>query len=604
MELFFLFGVIGAILSAVGPQTTAGRITGGIIGLFFGGIVGYLGMPTLAWGYGGIVFFAILLSAVGVVIAGIEADAGDGNPRVALGIFGVFFIGGFVLWLATTAAPIGERSHQYRDIIGEVTSSEFTGDVSPVDINSVRTVSQPLARLKGEKLLGEIAGLGSRVNLGTMNIQAINGCFTVETPEGVQEELCFENELFWAGPLVHSGIFKQWGNVSTPGYILVSATDSSNVMMVTALVGDAEAVNATDNGNRRMGGVSTTIGGAAQPLELRYLDTGGYFGYDLERHLRTNGYLTSGITDFSFEIRDDGRPFWIVTRFEKRVGFGGADASGVLVVDAQTGDISEYAIEDAPAWVDRIQPHDFVSAQLSDWGRYVHGWWNFAGRDKMTTTSGISLVFGADGQSYWYTGIQSIGADSGTMGFVLVNTRTKEARWYKVAGATETAAVETAESAPGVQSEGFTGSDAILYNVANVPTYFTVLHGGNGLAQMYAFINVKDYSIVGVGESPRLALRNYQLELSQNRSVNMDDLVDRETLEAVVAAVAVEANGESQTYYFLLQGQEGREYYASANVSIELKWTRVGDRVELVLDSGESASVNIVRFDNLEHSLE
>lgn len=320
--------------------------------------------------------------------------------------------------------------------------------------------------------------------------------------------------------------------------------------------------------------------------------------------MRTNGYMGTGITDFSFEIRDDGRPFWVVTQFTKRVGFGGADATGVVVVDAQTGNIQAYSINDAPSWVDRVQPHTFISTQLNDWGQYVHGWWNFAGKDKMTTTSGISLVFGADGQSYWYTGIQSVGADAGTMGFVLVNTRTKEARWYQVAGATETAAVETAESAPGVQSEGYVASNAILYNVAGVPTYFTVLHGDNGLAQMYAFINVVNYSITGVGKSPRLALRDYQLKLSQTRSVNVEDLVDRETLEAVVAAVAVEVNGASQTYYFLLQGQEGKEYYASSNVSIELKWTRVGDRVDLVLDSGESASVNIVRFNNLEHSLE
>lgn len=600
MGIFLLYGAIGAILAAIGPSTTGGRVIGGVIGLIVGGLWGYLGMPTLGWGYAGIVWFAILFSLVGLVIAGVESEANEGNVTVAFSLFGALVVGGLLLWVTTTAAPFG-KADQYRAVIGEVSQSEFSGDVSPVDINSVRTVSQSLARLVGEKRLGEIAGLGSRVNLGTMNIQAINGCFTVEEPDGTREELCFQNELFWAGPLVHSGIFKQWGNRTTPGYILVSATDPSDVVMVTAIVEAAGDTHAT--GNSRMGGGNTS-GDGAQPLGLRYLNQGGYFSYDLKRHLRTNGYLSTGITDFSFEIRDDGRPFWVVTRFEKRVGFGGPDANGVVVVDAQTGEINAYSIEDAPAWVDRIQPHTFIDAQLDDWGQYIHGFWNLSGLDKMHTTSGISLVFGADGQSYWYTGIQSVGADTGTMGFVLVNTRTKEARWFQIAGATETAAVQAAENAKGVKEAGYTGSSAILYNVANVPTYFTVLHGDNGMPQMYAFVNVEDYSIVGVGESPRLALRDYQLKLSQTRSVNAEDLVDRETVEAVIAAVATEVNGESQTYYFLLQGKEGKEYYASSNVSIELKWTRVGDRVELVLDSGESASVNIIRFNNLEHALE
>lgn len=244
MELFFLFGVIGAILAAIGPRTTAGRISGGIVGLVLGGGLGYLAMPTLAWGYGGIVFFALFFSLIGLIIAGAETESGEDFPMAAVGVFGTLLVGGLLTWVITTAAPFG-HADDYRAIIGEVDHSEFSDDVSPVDINHVRTVSQPLARLVGEKRLGEIAGLGSRVNLGTMNIQTINGCFTVEEPGGSQKELCFDNKLFWAGPLVHSGVFKQWGNGSTPGYILVSATDPSDVVMVTALVETADVAQAT-----------------------------------------------------------------------------------------------------------------------------------------------------------------------------------------------------------------------------------------------------------------------------------------------------------------------------------------------------------------------
>ena len=595
MFSFIIFGAITALFAMIGPKHLFNRLISGLIGLFLGGLLGYFILPTLAWNYAEISFLAIVGAAVGIVVS--MAEAQEGSPSRASG----YTLLGAVTWLFvmpffTSFAGLPGKAEKYRGLLGDVSVSEFSDDMSPVDIGSVRTVSQDLAKLLGEKRLGEIAGLGSRVNLGIMNIQAIDGCFTVQNPEGVAEELCFDNELFWAGPLIHSGIFKQWGNGSTPGYVLVSATDPSDVKMVTAVV------RKNTSFDRIMPDMEIRTEVAS--MGLRYLNRGGYFRFDLRRHLRHNGYLTVGLADPVFEVRDDGTPFWVVTKFEKRVGFSGRDATGVIVVNTQSGDIKDYSIAEAPSWIDRIQPHTFVSQQLDWWGELVHGWWNFANKDKITSTRGISLVFGEDGHAYWYTGLQSVGSDAGTMGFALVNSRTKEARWYRVTGATETAAVLAAQNARGVKEAGYKGSNAILYNVANIPTYFTVLHGNNGLSQMYAFVSVEDYSIVGVGQTPRQALRDYQVKLSSSHSVNADDLVDRATMNAVVAAVAVESEGGKQTYYFLLQGHEGKEFYASSNVSIELKWTRTGDNIELIVNSGEGASVNIIRFNNLSLDLE
>jgi hypothetical protein len=40
-----------------------------------------------------------------------------------------------------------------------------------------------------------------------------------------------------------------------------------------------------------------------------------------------------GLTDFSFEIDDQGMP-WVVTKYEKRIGFSGNEAVGVVLVNA------------------------------------------------------------------------------------------------------------------------------------------------------------------------------------------------------------------------------------------------------------------------------
>lgn len=585
--LFFICGAIGAALLALTAHSALSAMLRAAAGFVVLGTVGYFTAPTLGFNFAFLPFWVLVFGIAGVILSSMRDQRSYGGfGLVVIGVVWLFVVPIFSTWGAFNAS-------EYRNIIGGVEEARFADDVSPVDISQVRTVSEELARRVGEKRLGEIPSLGSRVDLGAMNIQVVNGCFNTDNDGNVQR-VCFNNELVWVAPLVHSGVFKQWGNGTTPGYIMVSATDVSRVIMVTS-VANARDTNTADN--TRMG---ASAGGAASaaPLQMRYFQQGGYFGYNVERHLRSNGYLTNGITDFSFEVRDDGRPFWVVTTYVKKVGFAGADATGVVTVDAQTGAIQAYSIAEAPMWIDRIQPESFVQTQLNDWGELVNGYWNWANTDKLTTTPGMSLVFGADGQSYWYSGIQSVGADQGTVGFVLVNTRTKDARWYRIAGATETAAVASAENARGVREAGYVGSNAILYNVANVPTYFTVLHGSDGLPKMYAFISVQDYNIVGVGRTPRDALRDYQINLSRSRSVDAEDLVDRETFEAVIAAVTTEMSGDTQFYYFQLEGRNGREYYAGQSVSVELKWTRVGDTVELVIDDGESRSVNIIQFNN------
>ena len=114
-----------------------------------------------------------------------------------------------------------------------------------------------------------------------------------------------------------------------------------------------------------------------------------------------NGYCTTGLTDYTFEIDDKGKPFWVVTKFEKKIGFSGNDAVGVVVVDAQTGEFREYSIANTPKWVDRIQPIDFVEEQLNDWGDYVHGYWNFANDEKNKITEGVTFGDVQNNKSYW-----------------------------------------------------------------------------------------------------------------------------------------------------------------------------------------------------------
>ena len=467
------------------------------------------------------------------------------------------------------------RSAEYRNLMGDsITDTEsidFTSDVEAIDLDNLRVVDQELARQRGGTLIESIPGLGSQVELGTMNIQNLNGTFSIITGGGENKTLSFNNELVWAGVLHPSGAFKER---ATPGYIIVSALDAGRAFFITSVNGE--------------------------DLSIGY-STGHFFAHNLQRHLRKNGYITKGITDFTFELSDDGRPYYVVTLFEKKIGWRGSDATGVVVVDVQSGEIAEYAIDEAPAFIDRIQPEAFITRQLNDWGKLVHGWFNswIKQKDVLTKTSGTSLVY-SGGDAYFYSGIQSAGSDRGTTGFVLLNTRTKKTRMYQISGIAEDRAGEALENAKGVKEAGYSATAAILYNIGSRPVYFSTLKGADGLVKMYGFISLKNEQILGVGTTVREALRAFETALiNSNESLSLDSSITEERIEAVVSAVVQETISGMTYYYLMLEGVPSKEFLGSSDSFRELKWTKPGDTVKLTYPKGDSSTVSIRLFDNL-----
>ena len=82
---------------------------------------------------------------------------------------------------------------------------------------------------------------------------------------------------------------------------------------------------------------------------------------------------------------------------------------------------------------------------------------------------------------------------------MLVDTRTKEAKLYKQPGATETAAMTSAEGK--VQEKNYQATFPVMYNILGKPTYVMSLKDKAGLVKMVSFVSVEDYSVLGLGEN-------------------------------------------------------------------------------------------------------
>ena len=472
------------------------------------------------------------------------------NFKIAIGILAIAVV------LPTLASTPIIRAKAYRNLLGTVKESEFTKDVSPVNVNEIRIVDEDMAMKLGDKKLGEVPAIGSVSKLGKFHIQKVG------------------EKLYWVAPLVHRDFIKWVTNMGgTNGYVMVSANDPQDVKLVQKANGeDVKIVYQPD----------------------------AYILQDLHRHVYINGGMSKGMADYTLEIDDNGKPYWVVSLYEHKVGFGGANVNGTAIVDAKTGETKFYSIKDTPEWVDRIQPESFVVDQINSWGVYVNGFINSVISEKgvLKATEGTSLVYGEDDKSYWYTGITSAGGDESTIGFMLVDSRTKEAKLYKQPGATEMAAMKSAEGS--VQEKNYEATFPVMYNILGQPTYVSSLKDKAGLVKRVVFVSVEDYNIVGVGRDKAEAMKNYKDALESGGSsleIDESDEFDKE-LEGTVKRIAADTKNGNTVYYLTLDTDEGNIFYATSKISKELPLTKEGDKIKITFSKDEKDVIEIDEFDN------
>lgn len=526
-----------------------------VVALLFLGLYQLL-LPTLSLGYiDGFMFIAICATIASVIIPVWLLKEDDGIEDYNFWIPVVTFVIAVIIIIVGAIAGSGMVNHatMYSQI-GEIQNRSFTEDVVEIDNSQIPTVDLELAAKLADKKLGEDIGLGSQMEVGKFtNKQSVNG------------------KLVYVAPLEHTGFFKWLSNSEgTTGYVVVSATNSNDVQLV-----------------REVGG---------KGLKLKYLDS-AYFSSDLERHVRSQGFRNVGLTEYSFELDDEGNPYYVITTFKNKTLWGNPEATGVVVCDVQTGDCEWYSVEDAPEWVDIIQPESFIKDQLEHYGRYVHGWWNPSSRDELSVTKHMTTVYN-DGDCYYYTGMSSVGKDDGTVGFVMVNTRDKSSVMYRMVGVTEAGAMRSAEGE--VQDMGYKATCPIPLNISGIPTYLLTLKDNEGLVKSYALVNIEEYSIVGMGSTIAEAKRSYTNKMtSKGNNVVFADEAYGYTQEGIVTRITANIENGNSYYYMILDNDMSKLYMASYMISEELPVTREGDKVKVSFVDEANGTINIVTFDNL-----
>ena len=436
----------------------------------------------------------------------------------------------------------------YRDQLGEPEIKKFDNEVQAIDVAQIPIVDENLALQLAQKKLGERPALGSQVALYSATIQMVDG------------------ELVWVVPLYHSGFFKWLTNLSgTPGYIVVSATNTNDVRYV-------------------------------EGYKIKY-HPGSYLLFDITRKVRFGPGLMTGITDYSFELDDEGQPYWAISTYKNSRGFSLPEADGIILLNATTGQMDRYGMDEVPEWVDRVQPEDFVLAQIANRGNYVHGIFNFANKDKYRPSEGHNIVYN-NGRCYLFTGLTSVGADDSAIGFIMVDMVTKEPIMYEMSGATEEAAQRSAEGR--VQDLKYRATFPIILNIDSQPTYFMTLKDNIGLIKQYAFVSVTNYSTVGTGESVSAAMRDYENKLRSDGVTTIGKLGGVvEQLEGTILRISGEYSGGNTVYKFLLSEKPDILFIAESTAGAELALTQPNDKIQVEYSLSSDGTAEVTSFDNM-----
>lgn len=434
---------------------------------------------------------------------------------------------------------------------------DFATDIEEADYSTIPFIDRDSAVLLGNRTMGTMADYVSQFEISDLYSQ-IN----------------YQDAPVRVSPLNYADVFKWWSNHNTgiPAYVIVNMSTQ-----------DTQIVRLED--------------------PIYYSDSDPFFN-NVDRHVQlSHPFYIFG--EKSFEIDDNGKPYWIYPVIDYTVGlFGSETVSRVVLCDASTGECQDLAIDEVPQWVDRAYPADLLIQQYN-WsgalsGGWINSWLGQSGVKQTTPGSDGQLGYNyiAKDDDVWvYSGVTSATADNSIIGFVLINQRTAESKFYPVAGATEESAMSSAEGQ--VQNLKYESTFPLLINVDNQPTYFMALKDNAGLVKKYAMIDIQRYQNVAVGDTLEETEKSYKKLLRAN-GVSTDDDSGKATKTdgtatgtiSLISPVVLDGNSH---YYVMLNG-DGTLYDCPVANVVDIVRYKEGDSVTLTVsgDNGDVATVSAV----------
>ena len=522
-------------------------------GILAAAILYYIYLPAVNIHSASFWFFIMGMLVVAMLIYGFKrAGRGllltDGNhlrlnmdfrEMKGLKYMGILLLAVFLVYLlgSILSSPIVNAA-KYQQLL-TIEERNFADDIKEADYNTIPLLDKGSAALLGNRKMGSLVDMVSQFEVSNDYTQ-IN----------------YQGKPVRVTPLSYASPIKWLTNNRNgiPAYILIDmATQNTECIKLQA--------------------------------GIRYSKS-EYFNRNLYRHLRFH-YPTYIFDDqLFFEIDEEGTPYWVCPVKKFNIGlFGGQTVGHVVLCNAITGECVDYAVEDVPQWVDKVYSAELLT-QLYDYsGILKHGFFNsvLGQRDCLKSTNGYNYI-ALDDDVWVYSGVTSVSGDQSNVGFVLMNQRTMETRFYKVEGAIEDSAMSSAEGQ--VQNLGYVATFPLLLNIADEPTYFMALKDASGLVKKYAMVNVQKYQWVAIGDKIQECEKSYSELLNTNGIVSRNADTLKSVSGKITAIAPVVLEGNTHYYICLEQVQDVFDVDLSEEKLIGIIRYREGEHITLSYTEG------------------
>ncbi|MDE6889110.1 MAG: CvpA family protein [Eubacterium sp.] len=433
----------------------------------------------------------------------------------------------------------------------DVKESDFTEDIQQTNYNTIPLLDKDSAELLGNRKMGSMVDMVSQFEVGSDYTQINYN----DTPVRVTP-LVYANEIKW--------LTNQKAGI--PAYIRIDmATQNTECVKLEQTIKYSKAE---------------------------------YFNRNIYRHLRFR-YPTYIFDDqIFFEIDDEGTPYWVCPVKKFNIGlFGGQTVGNVVLCNAVTGECTDYPVDKVPNWIDKVYSAELLTELYNYYGIYKHGFFNsiLGQKDCLKATNGYNYI-ALDDDVWVYTGVTSVSGDQSNVGFVLMNQRTMETKYYKIEGAIEDSAMSSAEGQ--VQNLGYRATFPLLLNISDQPTYFMALKDGAGLVKKYAMVNVQKYQWVAIGDTVKECEKAYVTLLSTNgiAEVKSDQSVYETVTGKITAIAPVVVEGNTHYYVALENKEKIFDVDLSDTKLIGIIRYREGDMIEMVYSPEEDEVQSVLEI--------
>ncbi len=534
------------------------KLLAAIAVILLAGIYYYVALPAINihstefW-----VFLILILVAIGAFYARRKQfDRYElRESKVMKGILGLLGLVVVVYLLGTLLSSPIVNAKKYQQLM-TVENGEFTKDIEELSFDQIPLLDRDSAVILGNRKMGSMVNMVSQFEV-----------------DELYSQINYQDQPVRVSPLRYASLIKWLTNQSEgiPAYIKIDmATQNTELVKL-------------DEG-------------------MKYT-TSDHFNRNIYRHLRFK-YPTYMFNNLSFEIDENGIPYWICPVKKYNIGlFGGMTIGRVVLCNAITGETTDYRIEDAPEWIDRAYSADLLVELYDYYGTLKHGFLNsvLGQKDCLQTTEGYNYL--AINDDVWvYTGVTSITGDQSNVGFVLMNQRTMETKFYEIEGATEASAMSSAEGQ--VQNLKYKATFPLLLNISGEPTYFIALKDDAGLVKKYAMVNVQKYQIVAIGDTVSECEENYTDLMYENGiKKKAEDTREVKSITAKITKIAQGVVNGNSHFYIMLEGLEDI-FDVSVVDFIDIIKYDVGDTVTIEYKEDERAnSVLSLNRENPESSV-